>query len=208
MKDTSNKPGYRKRWPLLLLLLLVAASVTAVALPVSVGMPFRPQTAAAVAWFYWLLLLLLVLAPVTMVAIPVFVHTPFKPQTAADLDRTYRLRRISPPATVVALILSVALCAGLWQGSQWWGRLAMILLLALLMVATWFSRQNYYYEWMFRPLSNGSHAPVGEATFLPDGDMVLAVEINGDAVAYPVRQLAYHHIISDDVGGKPITATY
>ena len=208
MKNTSNKPGYRKRWPLLLLLLLVAASVTAVALPVSVAMPFGPHTAAAAEWFYWPLLLLLVVATVTMVAIPVYVHTPFKPQTAAHVEWTYRLRRLSPPATVVALILSVALGAGLWQGSNWWGRMAMILLLALLLVVIWFSRQHYYYEWMFRPLSNGDHSPVSEATFLPDSDMVLAVEINGDAVAYPVRQLAYHHIISDHVGGKPITATY
>ncbi len=179
----------------------------AVALPTSVAMPFRPRTAPA-EWFYWPLLLLLVVATVTMVAIPVYVHTPFKPQTAAEVEWTYRLRRLARPGTVVALILFVALGAGLWPGSGWWGRTAMILLLALLLGVTWFSRQPYYYEWMFRPLSGGGHAPVGEATFLPDSDMVLAVEINGDAVAYPVRQLAYHHIISDHVGGKPITATY
>jgi|SRR5215213_3732359 len=207
MKDTPNKTGYRKRRPLLLLLLLVAASVAAVALPVSDAMPLGPPTAGT-EWFYWLLLLLLVAVTVTLVAIPVYVHTPFKPQTAAEVEWTYRLRRLSPPATAVALILYAALGAGLWQGSTWWGRAAMILLLALLLVVTWFSRQHYYYEWMFRPLSRGGHAPVGEATFLPDSDMVLAVEINGDAVAYPIRQLAYHHIISDQVGGKPITATY
>jgi hypothetical protein len=38
--------------------------------------------------------------------------------------------------------------------------------------------------------------------------MVMAIEINGDAVAYPVRQMGYHHVINDVVGGKPITATY
>lgn len=205
MENASNKPEYRKRSSLWPLSLLVAASVTAAA--ASVGMPFGLQT-AAVEWVSWPLLLLLVVATVTMVAFPVYVHTPFKAQTADDLEWTYRLRRLSPPVTTVALILFVALGAGLWQGSSWWGRTAMILLLALLVVAAWFSRQPYYYEWAFRPLSDVTHAPVGEATFLPDSDMVLAVEINGDAVAYPIRQLAYHHIIGDRVGGKPITATY
>ena len=34
------------------------------------------------------------------------------------------------------------------------------------------------------------------------------VKINGDAAAYPVRQMAYHHIVQDVVGGTPITTTY
>jgi hypothetical protein len=209
MENASNRSEYRKRWPLwLLLLLLVAASVTMVAIPVFVHMPFKPQTAADVEWFYWLVLLLLVAASMTMVAIPVFVHMPFKPQTAAGVGWSYRLRRFSPPATVVALVLSLALCAGLWHDSHGWSRLAMILLLALLIVATWFSRQSYYYEWMFRPLSKVAYAPIRDATFVSDSDMVLAVEVNGEAVAYPIRQLAYHHIINDQVSGRPITATY
>jgi len=37
---------------------------------------------------------------------------------------------------------------------------------------------------------------------------VLAVNVNGDSVAFPVRQMAYHHIVQDVVGGMPITATY
>jgi hypothetical protein len=27
-------------------------------------------------------------------------------------------------------------------------------------------------------------------------------------VAYPVRQIAYHHLVEDSVGGVPIVATY
>ena len=40
------------------------------------------------------------------------------------------------------------------------------------------------------------------------GDQVLAVEHNGDAVAYPVRLMAYHHVVKDNVGGMPIVSTY
>jgi L-asparagine transporter-like permease len=37
---------------------------------------------------------------------------------------------------------------------------------------------------------------------------VMAVEVNNDVVAYPVRQLAYHHVVEDTVGGLPVVSTY
>ena len=158
-------------------------------------------------WKLWLLLLLIVAAAVAMVAIPVFVIMPFKAQTAAGVEWSYRLRRWSPLAAAVATVLFLALCVKLWRGARWWGRLAMPALLAPLLAVTWFTRQNYF-EWGFNPLPNPDYARVGEAGFIADGDMVMAVEINGDAVAFPVRQMAYHHVVNDVVGGKPITATY
>jgi Protein of unknown function (DUF3179) len=158
-------------------------------------------------WKLWLLLLLIVAATVAMVAIPVFVIMPFKAQTAAGLEWSYWLRRWSPVATEIATIMFLALCVKLWRGARWWSRLAMPALLAPLLAGAWFARQNHF-EWMFNPLPNAAYARVSEAGFVADSDMVLAVELNGEAVAYPVRQMAYHHVINDVVGGKPITATY
>jgi hypothetical protein len=165
------------------------------------------KTGKSSRWKLWVALLLVVAAAVAMVAIPVFVIVPFKAQTAAGVEWSYRLRRWSPPATVVATILFLALCVTLWRGARWPGRLAMAALLAPLLAVTWFSRQNYF-EWGFNPLPNADYARAGEAGFVADSDMVMAIEINGDAVAYPVRQMAYHHVVNDVVGGKPITATY
>jgi uncharacterized BrkB/YihY/UPF0761 family membrane protein len=165
------------------------------------------KTGKAGRWKLWLSLLLIVIATVAMVAIPVFVIMPFKAQTAAGLEWSYRLRRLAPVATVIATILFLALCVRLWRGARWWSRLAMPALLAPLLAVTWFARQNHF-EWMFNPLPNAAYARVSEAGFVADSDMVLAVELNGEAVAYPVRQMAYHHVINDVVGGKPITATY
>jgi hypothetical protein len=165
------------------------------------------KTGGSGRWKLWLSLLLIVAAAVAMVAVPVFVIMPFKAQTATGVEWSYRLRRWSPIATVVATILFLALCAKLWRGARWRLRLVMPALLAPLLAVTWFARQNHF-EWMFNPLPNADYARVGEAGFVADSDMVMAVEINGDAVAYPVRQMAYHHVINDVVGGRPITATY
>ena len=158
-------------------------------------------------WKLWLALLLLVVTALAVVAIPVFVIMPFKAQTTTGVECSYWLRHTSPWITIITLILAIPLSIRLWRGARWWSRLALPLLLVPLLAAAWFARQNHF-EWMFNPLPNAAYAKVGEAHFVSDTDMVLAVEINGEAVAYPVRQMAYHHVVNDVVGGKPITATY
>jgi hypothetical protein len=38
--------------------------------------------------------------------------------------------------------------------------------------------------------------------------MVIAVNVQGEARAYPIREMAYHHIVNDVVAGQPIVSTY
>ncbi|HLT72309.1 MAG TPA: DUF3179 domain-containing (seleno)protein, partial [Cyclobacteriaceae bacterium] len=43
---------------------------------------------------------------------------------------------------------------------------------------------------------------------LGDSTVVLAVEYMGEAKAYPLRYIVYHHQVRDTVGGKPVMVTY
>ena len=43
---------------------------------------------------------------------------------------------------------------------------------------------------------------------LDKDEKVLAVLMNGEPRAYPIRNLAYHHLVNDTVGKVPIVATY
>ncbi len=43
---------------------------------------------------------------------------------------------------------------------------------------------------------------------LEAAESVVALEINGDARAYPVRVLIWHEIVNDAVGGVPVSVTY
>ena len=38
--------------------------------------------------------------------------------------------------------------------------------------------------------------------------MILAVRLGSDARAYPIREMAYHHVLNDVVGGVPVAVTY
>ena len=143
-----------------------------------------------------------------MIVVPVWVIQPFRPQTTSGLAVSYAMRRWSPLITVLALISALLLVGWLWRGSRgWWRKSALVLILLPMLASTWFARQNHF-EWMFRPLPDARYAKPGDAAFITDSDMVLAVENNGEAVAYPVRLMAYHHLVQDVVGGTPIVATY
>ena len=155
----------------------------------------------------WLAFLITVLVALAMVFTPIWLIMPFKAQTQRGLTISYWLRRWSPLVTVIASVAALMLLAFLWRGSRWWLRLALVVLVIPLLGATWLARQNHF-EWMFRPVTNPAFARPGEVDFIGDNDMVLAVENNGEAVAYPVRLMAYHHVLQDIVGGTPIAATY
>ena len=40
------------------------------------------------------------------------------------------------------------------------------------------------------------------------GRLVIGVALNGEAKAYPIRFLGYHHQVQDTIGGKPVIITY
>jgi hypothetical protein len=155
----------------------------------------------------WMIFLLVNAIILLIVFIPVFVIMPFKAQSASGVEWSYWLRRFSPVVTILLTLTALLFAYNLWRGARWWSRIALSILLIFTFAATWMAQQNHF-EWMFNPLPNPAYVKVSEAKFVADTDMVMAVEINGEAVAYPVRQMAYHHVVQDVVGGKPITATY
>jgi len=158
-------------------------------------------------WLAWIALLCVIVAAVAIVGAPVWIIQPFKAQTDRGVAVSYALRRWSPILTIGALVVSFLLVAWLWRGTRWFAKAALVIFLLPLLAATWFARQNHF-EWMFNPLTQSAYAKTSEVSFVNNSDMVLAVENNGDAVAYPVRLMAYHHVVQDVVGGVPIVATY
>ena len=156
----------------------------------------------------WLLIVLLVAASLAAVAIPVWLIMPFKPQTERGLALSFALRRWAPILTLFTLIAVFALVLWLWRGTRrWWSNVGLAVLVILTVVPALFARQNHF-EWMFKPLPAPAYAAAGDSGFVSEADKVIAVELNGDAAAYPVRQLAYHHVVPDVVGGIPVVVTY
>jgi phosphoglycerol transferase MdoB-like AlkP superfamily enzyme len=154
----------------------------------------------------WLALLLLAAVMLAMIVIPVYLIMPFKSQTPRAIDIAFNLKRWSPMATIFGLILTVALTVYVWRSGRWFKRTVLVLLIGLAALLTWFARQNHF-EWMFKPLP-AAFAKISDTTFVNDDDQVMAIRVNDEAAAYPIREMAYHHVVEDTVGGVPIVATY
>ena len=159
----------------------------------------------------WLLLGLLTLFSLTLFFIPAFIIRPFTHQSETGLRLAIAVKRIAPALTIVALIAVLAVAWSLWQSSRHSSRPALLrtgVIVALLLSA--FSavmvRQNYF-EWMFNPIHAAGFIKPSDA-HLGDKEMVMTVLIGGEARAYPIVQMAYHHILNDTVGGVPIAVTY
>ena len=57
-------------------------------------------------------------------------------------------------------------------------------------------------------LDNPATLPASEAGYLEEKDLVFAVEINGEARAYPLRIMDWHEMANDVVGNVPISLAY
>ena len=50
--------------------------------------------------------------------------------------------------------------------------------------------------------------PEEAAEWINDTDVVVGVEIDGDARAYPIRIIAWHEMVNDTIGGVPVSLAY
>ncbi len=57
-------------------------------------------------------------------------------------------------------------------------------------------------------LNNPVFVNAGQATYLDENDIVLGVEIDGKAKAYPVKILNWHEAVNDKLSGQSILATW
>ncbi|MBA3552033.1 MAG: DUF3179 domain-containing protein [Actinobacteria bacterium] len=58
------------------------------------------------------------------------------------------------------------------------------------------------------PIDEPKFIRPSEATWLAPQEPVIAIDLNGDARAYPAQIMTWHEIVNDTVGGVPVTVTY
>jgi hypothetical protein len=101
----------------------------------------------------------------------------------------------------------LAITVAYWRSRGRGAKAALVAGLVTTAAAAWFSRQNPF-EWMFNPLPQPAFVSARAAAFVEPGDLVLAVRVGDDAAAYPIRQMAYHHLVNDRIGRTPAVVTY
>ena len=159
-------------------------------------------------WGTWAALVALLIVCLAIVAVPVVLIRPFSPQTPSSMALAFTLRQWSPIVTLAGLVAGIVILVKLWRPTgRIRARIGVVLAVGVIGFTAWAARQNHF-EWMFAPLPGPGFVRAAQADFVEPVDVVLTVVLKGDPVAYPVRQLAYHHVVEDTVGGVPIVATY
>ncbi len=60
----------------------------------------------------------------------------------------------------------------------------------------------------FVVLNDPAVIPGTQASWLTPDELVLGVVVGDEARAYPISQMAYHHIANDQIDGEPYLVTY
>ena len=147
-----------------------------------------------------------VLAGFTLFFIPAFIIRPFRTQYPASLTVAMAVAQHAPLWTAIALLLALATAIWAWRSAALWQKLVLVTGLLLVGASAAMARTDYF-EWMFHPIRSVGFQTLAQSK-LKDGEMVMAVHFASDARAYPIREMAYHHILNDTVGGTPIAVTY
>ena len=142
----------------------------------------------------------------TLLIYPLWIVQPFKYQAPVDLQRALFVFRVAPATSLAAAVIALAAAVFSWNGLRIRSRVLVSLLLGLVCAVAVLVRINLF-EQLFHPAGAPQFLSVRNAK-LDGSDMLITVAWNGEAHAYPIREMGYHHVVNDFVGGRPVVATY
>jgi membrane protease YdiL (CAAX protease family) len=154
----------------------------------------------------WILWAVSALVAIGLFFVPAFIIRPFTHQSPRGIMLAMAVRDRAPLATLIAAILFLLLTLILWRSGSLWRKIGLGVAVALVAFSTVMARMNYF-EWMFHPVANAQFENEADSK-LAASEMILSVKFAADARAYPISQMAYHHILNDTVDGVPIAVTY
>jgi hypothetical protein len=131
----------------------------------------------------------------------------FLAQTPLLLRVAREALRAAPAVSAFSCFLASAWMCLFWPRGRT-GAIAAASLLAFPAVSLAVLARTPFVEWMFARASDVQLAPVTSFADVGDTDMVIGVTAGGETRAYPVRYLAFHHMLNDRLGGAAILPTY
>jgi len=154
----------------------------------------------------WAAFLLSAVTCAALFFIPAFVIRPFRYQAPRALLLAMFFRQRAPLGTLISACVCLVLAFVLWKIIRPWQRVLLVLALLPVAFSAVMARLDYF-EWMFHPIDSAQFLPQAKSK-LDAKEMIMAVRFGDEARAYPISQMAYHHVLNDVVGGVPITVTY
>ena len=166
--------------------------------------PFRIKIPYAVSR---VLIVLLILFLFLAEFFRVYLVMPFPGSQISDtVDIAYWLERHIVWIRILILLLGIIALGRILKGGKTWEKVS--LSLALFGYLPLFTVLNFRIaaDRKFLKPTNKSFITATES--LDKSKLAIGVAINGEAKAYPIQLIGYHHQVMDTIGGEPVIITY
>jgi hypothetical protein len=154
-----------------------------------------------------LCLFLASLAALALSLYPIYVIRPFVEQKPASLSRALWVQLHDKAILVAIFALLTMLALFVWRRAGLVAKLLLAPAIAVSLLAAGISWFNPYEQMMFHPYGQPRYVTIQQAR-IDAKDMVIAVTLDGESRAYPIREMGYHHMVNDRLHQLPIVVTY
>ncbi|MBC7827924.1 MAG: DUF3179 domain-containing protein [Chitinophagaceae bacterium] len=138
----------------------------------------------------------------------VYFIMPFPGSQQSDtISIAYWLGRNITWLRIIALLLVIFPAISIYRNGRTWAKVVVALFLVTYGVIFFFVNFRFEADKMFhqpeqKKFSSGSTNKI-------NGDkLIIGVAINGEAKAYPIQLIGYHHQVRDSIGNTPVMITY
>lgn len=128
-------------------------------------------------------------------------------QQMNSIDLAYFLNRWKWAFRVGLLLIAALGAKAAFTGVNGWKKWLPALPVALAVLVAYMTNYEMAADTMFYQPKTLAHATAAESQ-LDSNRLVLGVAHGGEAMAYPIQYLGYHHQVLDTVGGRPLMVTY
>jgi hypothetical protein len=125
-------------------------------------------------------------------------------QGIESLDVAYFLQTYRWCFRIVFLLMVAVGIAGAFRAGRNWLPAAATIVAALVF---WLFNFPMMADTMFQQVRNPSYKNRAD-NLVDESSVVIGVDYRGEARAYPIRFLVYHHQVQDTIGGRPVMVTY
>ncbi len=108
---------------------------------------------------------------------------------------------------ILGLILILLPMIYIFRNSRWWKKIFLAFFVLIYATVFYFFNFKFLADKMFIQPTNKILATAADNK-IDNTKLVIGVAINGQAKAYPVEIIGYHHQVTDSIGGEPVMVTY
>ena len=129
------------------------------------------------------------------------------PTDASQVNLAYWLHNNIWWVRLIGLALAIVPFIHYMRNGGWWKRITVTIPAALCALVFYAFNYKFMADKMFYPPKEKLMRAFVVNDSTPNS-LVIAVERNGEARAYPIELIGYHHQVLDTIGGEPVLITY